>query len=201
MRSAWGTSVFECFPGDGTQSFQFAYNIRFLPAIIARVWMTQSRTIVAISMAAAVVIMLTVGVSVMAAQNADAQNRNAVIIRGSWAQTSIAHNAEGHSVHQVVDLFKPVDDLVYNGKVTFSSSKGVDIFAYHDITGQSMNTTGLRIWKVADKTYAANALMTNVTSGTVEFVGSGLLTHSGSSDEYKVVFSADGYARKATPGY
>ncbi len=155
------------------------------------------KSILAISLAAIIVTALTVGVSLMAAQDAEAQIRNAKIVRGSWIQSSISHNAEGHSAHQVVDFFDPVDGLVYNGKATFSSSKGVDIIAYHDITNQSTNTTGLKIWKVGDKTYATTTLMTNVTSGTVEFVGSGLLAHSASSDTYTVVFSADGHARRA----
>ena len=154
--------------------------------------------ILSISMATAIVAMLAIGTSFMAAQDAQAQARNAVIVRGSWVQASSSHNAEGHSAHQVVNLFSPEDGLVYNGKVTFTSTKGVDIIAYHDITGQSTNTTGLSIWNVAEKSYATTSLMKNVTSGTVEFVGSGLLAHSASSDPYTVVFSADGYARRMT---
>ena len=159
--------------------------------------MTKRKSIFAASVAIAVMTALTMGVALMAAQDAEAQTRNAAIVRGSWIQTSIPHNAEGHSAHQVVNFFSPADGLVYNGKVTFSASKGVDIIAYHDITGQSMNTTGLKVWKVGDKTYATTTLITNTTSGTVEFVGSGLLAHSAASDTYTVAFSADGYGRRA----
>jgi hypothetical protein len=162
--------------------------------------MTIRKSIFAASVAIVVVTALTLGFTLMATQNAEAQTRNAVIVRGSWIQTSIPHNAEGHSTHQVVDLFSPADGLVYNGKVTFSSSKGVDIIAYHDITGQSMNTTGLKVWKVGDKTYVTTTLITNTTSGTVEFVGSGLLAHSAASDTYTVAFSADGYGRRTVSG-
>jgi hypothetical protein len=41
--------------------------------------------------------------------------------------------------------------------------------------------------------------MRNVTSGTVEFVGAGLLAHSASSDPYSIVYSADGYSRRTAP--
>jgi hypothetical protein len=155
-----------------------------------------TKNIMAISMAAAVVIMLTVGVSLMAAQDAEAQAKNTRWVRGSWIQESVSHNAEGHSAHQVVNFFSPQNGFVYNGKVTFTSSKGVDIIAYHDITGQSGNTTGLKTWKIEGKTYAITTLMTNGTSGTVDFVGSGLVTHSVASDPYTVAFSADGIARR-----
>jgi hypothetical protein len=142
--------------------------------------------------------MLAIGTSFMAAQDAEAQAKNAVIVRGTWVQPSSSHNAEGHGAHQVVNFFTPEEGLVYNGKVTFTSTKGVDIIAYHDISDQSTNTTGLAVWKVSEKTFATTPLMKNVTSGTIEFVGSGLLAHSTSSDTYTVVFSADGYARRVT---
>lgn len=150
-------------------------------------------------MAIGIVIVLAVGTSFMTAQDAEAQAKYTKWVRGSWVQTSISHNAEGHSAHQVVHFFSPQDGFIYNGKVTFTSSKGVDIIAYHDITNQSTNTTGLKIWKVEGKTYAVTTLLTNVTSGTVDFVGSGLLAHSASGDPYVVVYSADGFARRISP--
>jgi hypothetical protein len=155
--------------------------------------------ITSISVAIGLVLMLAIGASLMAAQNADAQAKNTKWVRGSWIQTSTSHNAEGHSAHQVVNFFNPQDGFIYNGKVTFTSTKGVDIIAYHDITNQSTNTTGLTTWKIAGKTYATTSIVKNVTSGTVDFVGSGLLAHSASSDQYSVAFSADGFARRIAP--
>lgn len=142
------------------------------------------------------VLILALGISFAAVQNAEAQAKGMKWVRGSWIQESTSHNAEGHGAHQVVNFFEPQDGFIYNGKVVFTSSKGVDIIAYHDITDQPTNTVGLATWKVGDKTYATTTLMRNVTSGTVEFVGAGLLTHSASSDPYSVVYSADGYTRR-----
>jgi hypothetical protein len=160
---------------------------------------TTKLRISAISTAVGVVLMLAIGVSLMAAQDAEAQAKNMKWVRGSWIQESTSHNAEGHSAHQVVNFFNPQDGFIYNGKVTFTSTKGVDIIAYHDITDQSTAATGLTTWKVGDKTYATTPLMKNVTSGTVEFVGAGLLAHSASSDPYSIVYTADGYTRKSVP--
>lgn len=162
--------------------------------------MESKRRLTSIAVAVGIVLVLASTVSIMTAQDAQAQAKNTRWVRGSWLQTSVSHNAEGHSAHQVVNFFTPQDGFVYTGKVTFTSSKGIDVIAYHDITNQSTNTTGLTIWKVGDKTYATTPLMKNVTSGTVDFVGSGLLTHSASSDAYQVAFSADGIARRVTPG-
>ena len=117
-------------------------------------------------------------------------------VTGSWVQTSSPHNAEGHNTHQVVIFFNPQPDAMYSGKVTFTASKGVDIIAYYDVTGQ--NTTGVKTWKVGDKTYATTTLMSNVTSGTVDFAGSGLLAHSVSSDQYTIAYSAYGWASRNT---
>lgn len=159
--------------------------------------MTNKLGMLAISVGA--ILALAIGVSLMTAQDAEAQARNTKWLRGSWVETSIPHNAEGHSAHQVVDLFSPQDGFVYNGKVTFTSSKGIDIIAYHDITDQSAEVGSLKVWSVEGKIYGTTTLMTNVTSGTVDFVGTGLVTHSASSDPYTVVFSADGIARRANP--
>ena len=134
---------------------------------------------------------------IMAIQQAEAQSTTFTRrVTGSWVQTSSPHNAEGHNTHQVVIFFNPQPDAMYSGKVTFTASKGVDIIAYYDVTGQ--NTTGVKTWKVGDKTYATTTLMSNVTSGTVDFAGSGLLAHSVSSDQYTVAYSAYGWASRNT---
>jgi hypothetical protein len=148
--------------------------------------------------AAALAITLVVAFNIAAAQDAEAK----VVTRrvsGSWIEASVSHNAEGHSSHQVVHFFSPQAGAIYNGEVTFTSSKGVDIIVYHDITGQTANTTGLKTWNVEGRTYAITTLLTNATSGTVDFVGSGILAHSAASDPYVVAFSADGLAKINTP--
>jgi hypothetical protein len=149
--------------------------------------------LVAASLAAS----LAVAFNIAVAQDAEAQaNKFTRRISVTSVETSVAHNAEGHSSHQVVNFFSPQDGSIYSGRLTFTSSKGVDIIAYHDITGQ--NATGLKTWKVGDKTYATTTLLTNATAGTVDFVGAGILAHSAASDTYTVVFTADGLAKKMT---
>jgi hypothetical protein len=103
-------------------------------------------------------------------------------------QTSVPHTAKGHESHQVVNLQNPTEGITYTGKVTFNSSKPVDMIAYEDLTGQTSNGTGT-VWDVNGKQYAAKTLMKNATEGIVNFQGVGILTHAASSDPYRVTFS------------
>jgi hypothetical protein len=157
-----------------------------------------SKKSVATVLAVAVAGILASTAFIMATQQADAQSQAFTRrVTGSFVQTSTSHSAEGHSAHQVVNFFNPQPDAVYSGTVTFTSSKGVDIIAYHDVTGQ--DTTGISTWTIGAKTYATTTLMKNVTSGTVDFVGSGLVAHSASSDSYTVAYSAFGLASRNVP--
>jgi hypothetical protein len=105
-------------------------------------------------------------------------------------QPSIPHNAKGHESHQVVNLQNATEGTTYTGKVTFNSSKPVDVITLEDITGQTSNGT-VKVWDVDGKQYATKTLMTNATKGTVNFQGTGILTHVASSDPYQVTFSID----------
>jgi hypothetical protein len=116
-------------------------------------------------------------------------NDNAVAAQQT-TETSVQHNAKGHESHQVVNLQNATEDVVYTGSVTFNSSKPVDIIAYEDVTGQQQPTNAtVKVWEVDGKKYATKTLMKNATEGTVDFQSAGLVTHSTSSDPYKVTFS------------
>jgi len=157
---------------------------------------TKNSVTVVVAMAVVAGIVASTAI-IIAIQQAEAQSTTFMRrVTGSWVQTSSPHNAEGHGTHQVVNFFNPQPDAIYSGKVTFTASKGVDIIAYYDVTGQ--NTTGVKTWKVGDKTYATTTLMSNVTSGTVDFAGSGLLAHSVSSDQYTIAYTAYGWASRNT---
>ena len=103
-------------------------------------------------------------------------------------QTSVQHTAKGHESHQVVNLQNPTEGITYTGKVTFNSSKPIDVIAYEDITGQTSNGT-VKVWDIDGKQYATKTLLTNATGGGVNFQGVGILTHAASSDPYQVTFS------------
>jgi hypothetical protein len=121
-------------------------------------------------------------------------NNNQLEAQQQQTQTSLPHNAKGHESHQAVQLQNASQGMVYKGTVTFSSSKPVDIIAYEDVTGQQQqqqntSATATNVWDVNGNKYAPKTLMKNVTEGTVNFEGAGILTHSTSSEPYTVTFT------------
>ena len=113
-------------------------------------------------------------------------------------QTSMPHNAKGHESHQAVQLQNASQGVVYNGTVTFNTSKPVDIIAYDDVTGQQQQNTSATatVWDVNGNKYAPKTLMKNVTEGTVNFEGAGILTHSTLSQPYTVTFTINAVPMK-----
>lgn len=119
-------------------------------------------------------------------------NNNQLEAQQQQTQTSMPHNAKGHESHQAVQLQNASQGVVYNGTVTFNTSKPVDIIAYDDVTGQQQqqNTSATaNVWDVNGNKYAPKTLMKNVTEGTVNFEGTGILTHSTLSQPYTVTFT------------
>jgi hypothetical protein len=104
---------------------------------------------------------------------------------------SVTHNAVGHESHQVVQFVEPKNNTLYKGIITFTSSIPVDIIAYHDISNSAdkLNKTAIKPWIVNGKTFAPTTIMKNVTSGTVDFIGSGITTHIPYNQTYDVVYS------------
>jgi hypothetical protein len=106
------------------------------------------------------------------------------------SQTSMPHNAKGHESHQAVQMINSSQGVVYNGTVTFNTSKPVDIIAIEDVTGQQQNVSATaNVWDVNGNKFAPKTLMKNVTEGTANFQGAGILTHSTSSQPYNATFT------------
>jgi hypothetical protein len=108
-------------------------------------------------------------------------------------QTSMPHNAKGHESHQAVYIQNSSQGVVYNGTVTFNSSKAVDIIAIEEVTDQQQQQQNVsataNVWDVSGIKYTPKTLMKNVTEGTVNFQGAGILMHSTSSQPYNGTFT------------
>lgn len=156
-----------------------------------------------VAIALALGIVLTVStVAVTAFQNtAEAQDTQPPKrIVGTVAEDSQPHDAEGHSAHQVVYYVYPHEGYLYDGKVTFATSAPVDILVYHDVTDQE-DTAGLTLHVINGRTYAVTTAMKGATSGTVEFIGAGVLAHKvigegEESAEFNTAASTFAFARK-----
>lgn len=104
---------------------------------------------------------------------------------------SVTHNAVGHESHQVVQFVEPLNNTLYKGIVTFTSSIPIDIIAYHDISNiaDKLDKTVIKPWIANGKTFVPTTIMKNVTSGTVDFIGSGITTHIPYNQTYDVAYS------------
>jgi hypothetical protein len=119
-------------------------------------------------------------------------NNNQLEAQQQQTQTSMPHNAKGHESHQAVYIQNSSQGVVYNGTVTFNSSKAVDIIAIEEVTGQQQQQNAsatASAWDVSGIKYAPKTLMKNVTEGTVNFEGAGILMHSTSSEPYNGTFT------------
>jgi hypothetical protein len=110
-------------------------------------------------------------------------------ITETMVRQSTSHNAEGHSSHQAAYLLLANSGYVYNGAVTFTGTKPVDILVYHDVTGQ--NVTGVPVHVVNGRSFAVTTLLKNATAGSVNFVGSGILAHTAAGEQYTIVATVD----------
>ena len=117
------------------------------------------------------------------------ENNNMVLAQQQLQnQTSVPHNAKGHQSHQVIIFQNSTEGIRYSGMVTFNLSKPADVISFEDVTGkQPTNTT--KTWEVGDKIYAPKTLLKNVTQGSVNFNGSGIMAHNTASDLYNSTFT------------
>jgi hypothetical protein len=113
-------------------------------------------------------------------------------ITETLVRQSSAHDAEGHASHQAAYLLLAQPGYLYSGAVTFSSTRPVDILAYHDITGTDTSSiSGIPVHVVDGRTFAVTTLLRNVTSGATGFVASGILAHITTTDPFALVASVD----------
>ena len=115
-------------------------------------------------------------------------------------QDSVQHSAVGHESHQIVNLQNASEAIEYKGVVTFNSTKPVDIISYEDVTSHIDANATVKIWDVDGKKYATQLLLNNASEGTVNFQGAGILTHSPSTDPYRVTFSINAASLNGTNG-
>lgn len=113
------------------------------------------------------------------------------VFHNTQIKESVPHKAIGHESHQVVQFIEPKNNTLYKGIITFTSSIPIDIIAYHDITNfaEKLNQTTIKPWILDGKTFVPTTIMKNVTSGTVDFIASGITTHIPYNQSYDVVYS------------
>jgi hypothetical protein len=117
--------------------------------------------------------------------------QNDTITNDNQMKHSGPHNAVGHESHRVVQFVEPKDGILYNGSTIFKSSIPVDIIVYNDTSfvGDNINNPTIKTWKIDGKTFVPTTVMKNTTSGTIDFIGSGITSHIPYNDTYDVTYS------------
>ncbi len=71
------------------------------------------------------------------------------------------------------------------GEECLTKRKSVDVIASEELTEEQQPTNVTKkIWEVGDKKFVPKTLLKNVTNGSVNFNGSGILAHNTFSDLY-----------------
>jgi len=108
--------------------------------------------------------------------------------------TSSQDPGQGHENHQLALILSPNEGTIYDGSMTFTSSKPVQIVVLHEINSQE--SKGQPTWTVDGKTiYGLSLIDLQKNSGSFEFTGAALALHSPNSKEFTTTVSVDGWIR------
>jgi len=133
-----------------------------------------------------------ISVSSVSDQFVDAGSRKK--IHFTQTVTSSQDPGQGHQNHQLALILSPNEGTLYDGSMTFTSSKPVQIIVLHKINSQEAK--GQPTWTVDGNTvYGLSLIDLEENSGSFEFTGAALALHSSNSKEFTVTVSVDGWIR------
>ena len=98
-------------------------------------------------------------------------------------------DAIGHEGHQFVYILSPDAGAIYDGSMTYTANKLVQIAVLHELG--STDSKGQPIWTVGNTTYGWTLVKPEVSAGSFEFTGAALGLHTG-GDEFIATVSVDG---------
>jgi hypothetical protein len=133
-----------------------------------------------------------ISVSSISDQFVDAGSRKK--IHFTQTITSSQDPGQGHQNHQLALILSPNEGTLYDGSMTFTSSKPVQIVVLHEINSKQVK--GQPTWTVdGNSVYGLSLIDSKVKSGSFEFTGAALALHSSDSKEFTVTVSVDGWIR------
>ncbi len=133
-----------------------------------------------------------ISISTISDQFVDAGSRKK--IHFTQTITSSQDPGQGHQNHQLALVLSPNEGTLYDGSMTFTSSKPVQIVVLHEINPKEVK--GQPTWTVnGNSVYGLSLIDSKVKSGSFEFTGAALALHSSDSKEFTVTVSVDGWIR------
>jgi len=101
---------------------------------------------------------------------------------------------QGHGNHQLALLLSPQEGIIYDGSMTYTADRPVQIVVLHEI-GPS-ESRGQPVWTVDGKTvYASSVIDAGASSGSFEFTGAALALRSPDPETFTATASVDGWVR------
>ena len=108
--------------------------------------------------------------------------------------TSSQDPGQGHQNHQLAFILSPNEGTLYDGSMTFTSSKPVQIVVLHEINSKQVKDQPT--WTVdGNSVYGLSLIDLGEKSGSFEFTGAALALHSSNSKEFTATVSVDGWIR------
>ena len=102
----------------------------------------------------------------------------------------------GHETHQFAMILAPEQGIIYDGSMTYTSNKPVEIVVLHEI--EPGDSKGQPIWTVDNTTlYGFSLIDLGTKSGSFEFTGSALALHA-TEEQFISTVSVDGWIRGGT---
>jgi len=108
--------------------------------------------------------------------------------------TSAQDPGQGHEGRQLALLLSPQDGIIYDGSLTFTADRPVQVMVLHEIgSGESR---GQPVWTVDGKTvYGLSLLGAGSVSDSFEFTGAALALSGPDAEPFAATASVDGWVR------
>ncbi len=123
---------------------------------------------------------------------ADAKSTKKVHFTETFVSTQ--DPGQGHETHQIALLLSPEKGILYDGSLTYTANRNVQILILHEIDADEEK--GQPTWTIDGKTiYGLSIIDTDGTSGSYEFTGAALALHSPHPETFTATASVDGWIR------
>ena len=108
--------------------------------------------------------------------------------------TSAVDPGQGHESNQLVFILSPNEGTIYDGSITFTASKPIQVAVFHEILPHER--LGQPTWTIDGETiYGFSLIDLPQRAGSLEFTGGALGLHAANSDSFTATVSVDGWIR------
>jgi len=108
--------------------------------------------------------------------------------------TSSQDPGKDHQNHQLALILSPNEGTLYDGSLTYTADKPVEIVVLHEINKNDV--LGQPTWTVDEKkVYGLSLIDQKTSAGSLEFTGAALALHTSNGEKFSATVSVDGWIR------